>query len=115
MLRAFTRRSAGADMDLVFHAATDGQRGGLLLVLRKDDFEMTVDDVVKAWNWLVDVSNGDVFSLLQYPALAYLIRERLVGHRQTKAMNLNLEQIHARLMNVERNTSGGSSGGGGAK
>lgn len=74
---------------------------------------MTVEDVVKAWNWLVDVSNGDVFSLLQYPALAYLIRERLIGHRQTKAMNLNLQQIHARLLNVERNTSRSSSGSGG--
>lgn len=77
---------------------------------------MTAEDLVKAWNWLVNVSNGDVFSLLQYPALAYLVRERFIGHRQAnrqaKSMDLNLQQIHARLVNVERNTSASSSDGG---
>ena len=62
---------------------------------------MSVQDV---WQWILALSNGDVISLLQYPALAYLIRERIIGHQQSKAMNLNLQQIHARLQNVEHNT-----------
>lgn len=66
---------------------------------------MSVQDV---WQWIVQLSNGDVISLLQYPALAYLIRERIIGHQQSKAMNLNLQQIHARLKNVEHNTRVGS-------
>lgn len=68
---------------------------------------MSVQDV---WQWFVELSNGDVISLLQYPALAYLIRERIIGHQQSKAMNLNLQQIHARLQNVEHNTRVGGHG-----
>ena len=29
--------------------------------------------VQEVWQWFVQLSNGDVISLLQYPALAYLI------------------------------------------
>ena len=66
--------------------------------------------VQEVWQWFVQLSNGDVISLLQYPALAYLIRERIIGHQQSKAMNTNLLQIHTRLVNVEFNTRvGGTS------
>ena len=56
------------------------------------------------YQWLLELSNGDMISLLQYPALAYLIRERIGGHRQQRAMDLNLTQIHARLVNIDDNT-----------
>ena len=62
---------------------------------------MSIDQL---YQWLLALSNGDIISLLQYPALAYLIRERVGGHRQQKAMDLNLKQIHARLVNIEDNT-----------
>ena len=65
---------------------------------------MSTVPVDQLLQWIVELSNGDIISLLQYPVLAYLIRERITGHRQQRSMDLNLTQIHARLVNIEDNT-----------